>query len=170
MDLGLAKGQKSSYGTSINDLGQVVGWAGNGEVFFWSKATGNILISGISTLQSIDNQGAATGWVDHGGLYTYHTILWSQSSGVTDIGTLTGGNNDSSQGYGISDNGQVVGWSTKNGSGIYAFVYSKATGMQDLNTLENGNWLLGIAYGINSSGQIIVWGGRREVPPHILCF
>ena len=106
----------------------------------------------------IKKQGAATGWVDFGGLYTYHTILWSQSSGVTDLGTLTGGSNDPSQGYGISDNGQVVGWSTKNGSGSYAFVYSKATGMQDLNTLENGNWSVGIAYGINSAGQIIAWG------------
>jgi len=159
MDLGLAKGQKASEATSINDLGQVVGWTGNyGEVFFWSKETGNILIPGVSTLQSVDNQGAACGWVAYGGLYTYRAILWSQSSGVTDIGTLTGGSNDFSQAYGLSDNGQVVGWSTKNGSGSYAFVYSKASGMLDLNTLENGNWILGLAYGINSSGQIIAWG------------
>jgi probable HAF family extracellular repeat protein len=156
-DLGLAKGQKSSEATAINDLGQVVGVAGNGQGFFWSKATGNILVPGTSYFTSIDNQGAAAGFI-YVGYFQPHAILWSNASGVTDLGTLGGGSTDSSEAFGISDNGQVVGYST-NSTGLGgAFVYSKATGMLNLNTLENGNWFLSLAYGINSSGQIIAWG------------
>jgi probable HAF family extracellular repeat protein len=157
VDLGLAKGQKSSEATAINDLGQVVGVAGNGEGFFWSKATGNILVPGTSYFTSIDNQGAAAGFI-YVGYYQPHAILWSKTTGVTDLGTLGGGSTDSSEAFGISDNGQVVGYST-NSTGLGgAFVYSKAAGMLNLNTLENGNWFLSLAYGINSSGQIIAWG------------
>jgi probable HAF family extracellular repeat protein len=158
MDLGLAKGEKSAEATALNDLGQVVGVAGTSEGFVWTKAKGNQPIAGTSYFRAIDNQGAATGYVAIFSQFYGHAVLWSQSAGVIDIGTLTNTNTDISDGFGISDNGQVVGYSTKNGVGGYAFVYSKAHGMQELDTLINSSWYITTAWGINSAGEIIATG------------
>jgi len=158
VDLGLAKGEKSAEATALNDLGQVVGVAGNGEGFVWTKGRGNQPIAGSSYFTGIDNQGAATGLIAIFSQFFGHAILWSESSGVTDIGTLTNLSNDVSEGFGISDNGQVVGFSSKNGVSSYAFVYSKASGMQELDTLINSSWYIPTAWGINSAGEIIATG------------
>jgi len=166
-DLGLSKGQTSSEATAINDLGQVVGVAGVGDVgegFVWTPAKGNQLIPQASYLTAIDNQGAATGWVAVAGPYVTHAILWSESSGVTDLGTLTNTSSDYSEGLGISINGQVVGYSTENGSCCFGFVYSKSNGMQDLDTLVSGSWRIWYAIGINSAGQIIADGYSSASP------
>jgi len=162
-DLGLLQGQTSSTAQGINDLGQVVGVAGIGEFpevpegFYWTKTKGTQLVPGSSYLKAIDNQGASTGWVEVG-YFINHAILWSEASGVTDLGTLTGGSLDTSAGLGISVNGQIVGYSSVNGACCYAIVYSKAAGMQDLNTLINGSWFISYAVGINSTGQILADG------------
>jgi probable HAF family extracellular repeat protein len=94
-ELGL---RRDSTGYAIDDLGRVVGTAAFGSAtlgFAWTKTRGNQLLSGVSYLTAIDNRGAATGWVTVAGPYVTHAILWSQSSGVTDLGTLTNTSGDS---------------------------------------------------------------------------
>jgi probable HAF family extracellular repeat protein len=73
---------------------------------------------------------------------------------MSDLGTLGG---DFSEGLGINDSGQVVGYSLTTVEGDqHAFVYSGGT-MTDLNDLiaPGSGWTLALSTGINDSGQIV---------------
>ncbi|MBE9036723.1 DUF3466 family protein [aff. Roholtiella sp. LEGE 12411] len=77
-----------------------------------------------------------------------HAFVWSKSSGITDLGTLSGGS--SSVANDINDMGQVVGQSGSS-KGDRAFVWSKSSGMTNLGTLGGSS----VATGINNAGQVV---------------
>jgi probable HAF family extracellular repeat protein len=87
--------------------------------------------------------------------------LWTQATGMQDLGVLPGGN--SSQALGINDMGVVVGSSTSS-SGDRAFIWTRQAGMRDLNSQASAG--LGIvfveAHAINSTGQILVMGSAMH--------
>ena len=100
-------------------------------------------------------------------------FLWTQATGMQDLGVLRGGN--SSQALDINDMGAVVGTSTSS-SGDRAFVWTQQGGMRDLNSAAASLTLGAVfveAQAINSTGQILVMGssgihgsnGTGEAPP-----
>ncbi len=77
---------------------------------------------------------------------------------VVDLGTLGGTYIEVT---GINNNGQVVGYATRNGpADLHAFIYSGGT-MRDLGTLGGTN---SYAYGINDSGEVV--GGAYTSSGH----
>jgi probable HAF family extracellular repeat protein len=84
-------------------------------------------------------------------------FLWTQATGMQDLGVLPGGN--SSRALGINDMGIVVGSSTSS-SGDRAFIWTRETGMRDLNSeasMTSGAVFVE-AHAINNVGQILVVG------------
>jgi probable HAF family extracellular repeat protein len=130
-------GQGQSGADAINDTGQVVGFATNGE----------------------EAPDGGTGWYPE----VQHAFLYSGGS-MIDLGTLVnGGGVGFSEGTAINNKGWVVGFSTfPGGLSLYqyhAFLYD-GQAMRDLNDLipANSGWTLQSATGINDSGQIVGYG------------
>jgi len=82
----------------------------------------------------------------------YHAFLWTQSSGMQDIGTLGGLSSGASA---INQFGIVVGSSYLSGNAgpYHAFAWTKAGGMEDLGVLGEGTY--SGASAVNTSGEII---------------
>jgi probable HAF family extracellular repeat protein len=163
-DLGLPNGEVASGAQGIDDLGRVVGWATNGssgccyDAWAWTLggpvSLGKVAGGNTAYAFAIDNKGGVTGF--SGAAEFPHAFLWSKASGIQDLGTLTNGSTDTSEGFAIALNGQVVGYSTESGNCCFAIIYTKAHGMQDLNTLNmTRGWSLQYAYGVNFAGQVV---------------
>lgn len=157
---GGADGDHTSSANGVNDLGKVVGWSTTiplSKDCFWDLVE-----------------------------CPMHAVLWTQSGGILDLGTLPG--DTFSTASNINFFGQVIGssgntlvsqgWGGTGGSGFQGqggaievigrpFIWSQRSGMQDLNTLipANSGWVLSSATGINFWGQI-VGSGTRNGKPH----
>jgi probable HAF family extracellular repeat protein len=132
-DLGVLPGDTASSGNWINSAGQVAGC---------SDSTSG---STVPCSQDINGQ---------------HAFLWIREGcdrGLLDLGTLPGGN--VSQSYGISDSGEVVGYSYNSQGNSHAFKWTRKTGMSDLGTLTGG--AVSSAVAINSEGVIV---GNSDYP------
>ena len=93
-------------------------------------------------------------------------FLWTQATGMQDLGVLPG--NNSSRALGINDMGVVVGSSTSS-SGDRAFIWTKETGIRDLNMEAPVTFdaVFVEAHAINNAGQILVMGSpMHESPMH----
>lgn len=158
-DLGTLGGD-SSFGTGVNDAGQVVGYAETAtktpHAFLYDN--GNKIDLGTlgadkSYATGINNGGQVVGYSDVSAGVT-HAFLYSGGS-MADIGTLGGG---TSQALGINDAGKIVGISTTTGGQQRGFLYSdgKMYDLYDLMPAEaniaSGTEIQGIA--INNAGQI----------------
>ncbi|WP_026731404.1 HAF repeat-containing PEP-CTERM protein [Fischerella sp. PCC 9605] len=165
-DLGLlSSNDGSSMAFGINNLGQVVGRSGN-RAFVWSSSDGmtdlGILPGGTySEGYAINDAGQVVGntYTDsnHSGYQDFRSraFFWSSSTGMTDLGTLPGG--DSSYANSINNTGQVVGTSKNTSDDISsAFLWSSKTGMIDLGISEYKSW----ASDINDFGQIVGGNGQ----------
>lgn len=177
-------GQESqAYG--INDNGQVVGQSGS-TAFLWDSENGMVDLGSLplstsyplaqeySIARAINADGQVAGLSNtsntnvSGREVTIHAFLWDEDTGMTDLGDLPGGNDESHiYAEGLNDAGQVVGWSSGEGAGGYAassraFLWQEDTGMLDLNDLlEPGTgWFLGEARAINDLGQIVAYGTK----------
>ena len=173
-------GGKQGFATSVNSVGQVVGWAET-PVFdptcnppqklqfravLWDTKKGTkrelrpLPRDSTSAATGINNQGQVVGIsgdcdIAVGQLSARHSVLWE--NGVpTNIGDL--GGDAWHTPMDIDDAGDVVGFSNPRGVvGIdfnpHAFLWTRATGIQDLRTLpgdENSQ-----ALGVNSSRQVV---------------
>lgn len=106
-------GDNLSHGYAINDTGQIAGVSFdfgelNGHGFVWS--TGGVMELGDITPHDINDAGAVVGFVQVATANVAsvsHAATW-QSGVINDLGTLGG---TFSYAAGISNAGQVVGWS-----------------------------------------------------------
>jgi probable HAF family extracellular repeat protein len=149
-----------SQALGINTSGQVVGTAGpppqGGPAvgFLWTSAGGIQTLSPLTNAPytigaAINTMGQIAGTSALPGPFT-HAVFWSSSAALPlDIN----GAGLSSQGYGINDSGQVVGYSENWGQPGKAFLWTSAGGLQDLGTLPWGNY--SAALGINDLGQVV---------------
>lgn len=79
-----------------------------------------------------------------------HAFIWTQESGMQDLGSLLGGN---SSAFLINNAGEVAGWSNSaDGSVTHAFYWSSDLGSIDLGTLRGS---LSTPAAINNSGVIV---------------
>lgn len=124
----------------INNLGEV---AGDG---IWTIKTGWSTLPGIA--YSINESGQVAGKYSS----QERALLWSQSTGTTDIGALFSGA-DRSYATGINDFGQVVGYWNDVTTASHAFFWSTSTGVVDLSPLAEDGYSR--AFAINNLGQII---------------
>jgi probable HAF family extracellular repeat protein len=154
-------GGPSPFLWGINDAGQIIGQASNGQAVKYSNGT----MTGLGTLGGFTNS-VATGINEAGQVvgYAYNAninfnITESQafvfSNGtMTGLGTLGGYTN--SRATGINEAGQVVGTaSTTGNTDTQAFIYSNGT-MTGLGGVESR------ANGINDAGVVV---GTTNLPP-----
>lgn len=125
-DIGVLKGDNESNGFWLNNYGEVVG------------------CSDTKTSEGYPCTGLVAG---------QHAFLWSKSTGIKDLGTLSGGT--VSGATGVNDSGTVVGYSNIKGqpaTNFVAFLWTSGGGMVNLGTLAGGN--SSAAFEINSSDMI----------------
>ena len=155
-DLGTLGGT-SSAARSINNRGDVVGWAstttGAHRACIWQSSGG---LQGLDTFGGdwseawyVNNSGQVVGDADRSS-NEQHAFLWQDSTGMQD---LTAPNPAVSDARGINDNGQIVGC-TYIGSSARSYVSLWQTGgaMQNLGTL-GGSYASG--WSINNAGQVV---------------
>ena len=173
-------GGKQGFATSVNSVGQVVGWAETSvfdptcnppqklqfRAILWDTKKGTkrelrpLPGDSTSAATGINNQGQVVGIsgdcdIAVGQLSARHSVLWE--NGVpTNIGDL--GGDAWHTPMDIDDAGDVVGFSNPRGVvGIdfnpHAFLWTKATGIQDLKTLPGDD--NSQALGVNSSHQVV---------------
>jgi probable HAF family extracellular repeat protein len=163
--VGHAISLKSGIATDLGTLG-----GGQDVVDYGSSASG------------VNDLGQIVGWSTTGPVSfelgsPVHAVLWTPSTGLRDLGTLSP--DTSSAAAKINVFGQVVGTS---GNALYfnlsigqdrpfevigrPFIWSERNGMRDLNTLIRGNsgWLLNSATDINVWGQIVGMGTLNGQP------
>jgi probable HAF family extracellular repeat protein len=174
-ELPTSSGDPEGMAYAVNDSGQVVGASGTCAPFslftglymqplhalLWETGTVTDLGSLGGTGQGngiiahgINNRGQVVGYSDLRGNANFHAFLWARSTGMQDLGNVTGDVN--SLATAINDEGDVVGVSLDANFNPRAFLWENGT-MTDLNTLipANSPLFLMLACAINSSGQIV---------------
>ena len=148
LNLNSVLGGLGGAANGVNDLGQVVGYYdsedGSFHAYRWSEQLG-VENLGEGFAYAVNFFGNVVGVNS-----ANHAFLWTQASGMQDLGALAG--DDESSAAAINILAQVVGT-----SGSRAFLWSARKGMQDLNTLipPDSGWTLSSATGINVFGQIV---------------
>jgi probable HAF family extracellular repeat protein len=152
----------------INDLGDIVGISGAHAVLWipGQNATDLGMLPGDTTsfAVAINNHEQVVGVSSKS--HKTHGFFWSKSGGMSDIGVLAGGNDDSVA-LGINDAGLVVG-QAGDGEGDRAILWTVGQGLQDLNALlspDSGVHMV-CAFAINNRGQIAGFGGPENVHVH----
>jgi len=158
VDVGALPGGDVSEGHGINSSGVIAGAGlvvGSDSVSNAFLASPQGVLSDIGTVdvfsfaRDINDKGQVTGESSNS-LGNDHAFLWTQSDGMTDLGTLGG---STSVGRSINENGQISGESkSSNDSATRAFRFTPGVGMVDLGTLGGRN---SSAFGINDSGQVV---------------
>jgi probable HAF family extracellular repeat protein len=81
----------------------------------------------------------------------FHAFMWTQGTGMQDLGTLGGQN---SSGLAINGKSQIAGFSDLSQTVTHAALWTAPNQIQDLGTL-GGNYA--VAQGINDLGQVVGW-------------
>lgn len=149
----------TGYAFGINDFDQVVGISGS-HAFFWSKGVLTDLgtAGGVSSVAyRINNNGQVAGKSETGETYDGHVLytacLW-ESGTYTELPPLKG--HISSEGYGINEDGLVVGHSKPaSGSGSYRYACQWPGG-----ALNPSGSSYSMAWGVNDAGDVVgEWDG-----------
>ena len=171
IDLGSVNDLWASCASSINEAGQVVGWASVSDtwlpgpaVLFDPTGAGNNIVLGHGQAYSINDSGQIVGWVvtENGG-----ATLFDATGGGNNIylGTLGRGGEANS----INNLGQIVGVA-ENSEGQTGATLFDATGGNniDLGTFAPSGW--SVAYSINDAGQIVGYAHKSESVYHATLF
>jgi probable HAF family extracellular repeat protein len=169
-DLGTFGGG-SSAAFGINASGQAAGFADNtaprNRAFFYDGFT----LTNLGTLggrysraHAINDSGLIAGdsGIRPGANLPSHALLWDQTNGLRDIGSLGGAE---TQSFGINANGQVVGLGETDPDVFHAFLYDGT--MHDLGTLGG---MRSQAYGINASGQVVGYSYTASGDSHAFLY
>jgi probable HAF family extracellular repeat protein len=149
----------AAYG--INDLGQVVGGAGDEHAALWD-INGKIDLGTLGGIKSraiaINNAGLIVGYSETS-TGTVNPFLWSEEQGMINLVGLDGG---TGWAFGINDIGQVVGGSHVEDTS-HVFLWDNQNGATDISgPLGLGDdYLMG--WDINNKGQIVA--GRYMMSP-----
>lgn len=169
-DLGTLGGE-DSLAASVNELGQVVGWAETVDpaithAFIWTNGVmtdlGVLPGETDSSASDLNEVGQVCGNSAHTlqtyPFSTYRTACLWDNGQVIDIGKLPGYTRNSSA-SGINGEGKVVGYSTDYGNKSHAFIWEDGE-LTDLNDLIDPGlgWELETAADITESGQIVGYG------------
>jgi probable HAF family extracellular repeat protein len=169
VDLGGITGGYSYDATSVNNLGQVTGFFGEGastSTFLYSGgAMTNLGTAGYHDSQgwSINDSGQITGFVGNrvggvGGVMLY------SGGGANDLGgTMSNlgdmGGSGYAIGFGINNSGQITG-ALKTGPGyLNAFLYSGVSPATNLGTLGG---VQSVGEGLNNAGQVTGYATRGD--------
>lgn len=160
----------ASYGSGINDRGQIAGQASRSQEprgtlsIRWDTPTiprdlGTLEPFGVNGALGINNGGKVVGFstsalMDANGFFLYHAYLWDSLHGIRD---LTPDLIGFSQANAINDKDQVVGANEPETSTGQAFLWSEATGLQLLGFFPGGSGSGAAA--INNSGQVVGGAG-----------
>jgi probable HAF family extracellular repeat protein len=162
-DLGVPAGWTDSLAFAISQSGRVVGVlanvrTGSQTAATWTAAKGwqplkKRLSANYSVAYAVNDAQQIVGET-----YTAappaeqtHAFLWTESSGMQDLGTLGG---DFSVAFGINQLGEVVGLSSTASGVDHAFLWTQSGGMQDLGTLLGADSYSN-AYAISDNGLIV---------------
>ncbi|TLZ91426.1 MAG: PKD domain-containing protein [Methanobacteriota archaeon] len=151
-DLG-SLGGGTAFANDVNEAGQIVGGtadaSGYQRAFLWEN--------GVMTDLGVQPDGSALAINDNGQIVgtmngERQGFLWDHGT-ITDLGTLGGPPVYAS---GISNAGQIVGWSgDTSGSAFRPWLWENGT-LTDLGTPVGFTW--GVAYDINEAGQVAGFG------------
>lgn len=163
-DLGSLKSGGSSYGTSLNNLGQVTGYSdapgSSPRAFLYSNGTiTNLGALGITPSSppfgasysrglGINDGGQIVGLSEVVPGNPVHPVIFGDP--VQDINVLAGLGSTFGAAQGINNNGQITGVSSGLPNG-HAFIYSNGA-MQDIGVLTHASYSVGQA--INNLGQV----------------
>lgn len=162
-------GGRSSLGSGLNDLGQVVGWseAADGRIrpFIWQDGR----MAGLRPLTpGLDNwsDGTATAINNRGDVVGHsfvadgvHAVMW-RAGRVIDLGTL----GTAAYATAVDDKGRVAGMSDHTDGGEHAFLWRRGT-MTDLGTsvrftvfdMNDRAWLVGSILPAPETPVAVVW-------------
>jgi probable HAF family extracellular repeat protein len=149
-----------SVGLAINNLGQIVGRAVNGD----GQGQGFVYMNGqmttvnlyVDILRSINDAGQYAGsisyfWGQGGGMVSVEHALLVSGGVLYDLGSIGGGSHTASESYSVNNAGQVTGYSTAADGTQHAFLYSGGV-LSDLGTFPP-YYTGGVS--INDSGVIV---------------
>jgi probable HAF family extracellular repeat protein len=150
--LGLKGKQCYASATSINDAGQIVGFACNKAVRFSPNGYAEPLVTNepASSAQAINARGDIVGYLSRGAAFLYRL-------GKVAVLPLPPGDGGFSQyAYAVNATDEVVGSLEGPNNTYSAFVYLNGRSY-DLNTLipPNSGWTIADANGVNDHGEIV---------------
>lgn len=158
-------GGGSASAIAINDAGQICGNSdpgiGTDHPFLWEKGKMKDLGSLIGPANSafargMNSKGHVVGTSSKMYPDSSHGFLWTQSTGMIDLGNLEP--NAMSEAYAVNDNDRVVGYSIFN-NGWRAFVWDPGLGMRNLGSFVYNSY----AIGVNNAGTVLGYGENGSV-------
>jgi probable HAF family extracellular repeat protein len=130
--------------------------AGDGNIGYMARFYDGTRVWTLGTLggkesgaTAVNDAGQVAGYSELANRSDLRAFLWRQTTGMADLGLL-GQPPGRSLVSDLNNHGQVVGYSTVDGTGR-AFLWSRRSGMRDLGTLGGD---LSLAVAINNAGQV----------------